>query len=211
MGDGVLFDGSGLPTPGDEHDAVVREEAASYERVADVPPVDDEVEQAVVNAMLGRPSRARSAVAQRCAHGLPTVLRVDPRLEDGTPFPTVFWLTCPLVSRAVGTLESQQVMAMFNRWLAQDQEVADELAGASRRYVGFRDELGGPLPGSPSAGGMPGHVKCLHTHAGHTLATGDNVIGHETLDRVLPVACAGPCVDVDTVMERWGPDGSEVH
>lgn len=207
----MLFDDSGLPTPGDATDAVVREDAASYERVAAVPPIDDDVERAVVAALLGRPSRARSAVAHRCAHGLPTVLRVDPRLRDGTPFPTTFWLTCPLVKRAVGTLEADRVMAGFNDRLAEDEDLASGYAGASERYVAFRDRLGGRLPGDPSAGGMPGHVKCLHTHAGHTLATGDNVVGHRTLDRVLPVACPGPCVDADTALDRWGPDGSEVR
>lgn len=207
----MLFDDSGLPTPGDEQDAVVREEAASYARAAAVPPIGGEVEEAVVSALLGRPSRARSAVAQRCAHGLPTVLRVDPRLDDGTPFPTVFWLACPLVKRAVGALESEQVMVMLNDRLDEDEDFAAAYAIASGRYVGFRDELGGPLPGAPSAGGMPGHVKCLHTAVGHTLATGDNVVGHEALERILPIACPGPCVDLDTVVDEWGPDGSEVR
>ncbi len=207
----MLFDDSGLPAPGDPADAVVREEDASYERAAEVPPVTDEVEHAVVAALLGRPSRARSAVAHRCAHGLPTVLRVDPRLRDGTPFPTTFWLTCPLVRRAVGTLEADRVMAGLNDRLADDEDLAAAYAAASERYVAFRDRLGGRLPGDPSAGGMPGHIKCLHTHAGHALATGDNAVGHLALDQVLPVACPGPCVDEDTALDRWGPGGSEVR
>ena len=206
----VLFDDSGLPAPGSTDDAVVREDEASYERAAAVSPIEGAVEQAVVAALLGRPSRSRSAVAQRCTHGLPTVLRVDPRLEDGTPFPTVFWLTCPLVRRAVGTLEADQVMAGFNERMDGDEDLQREYAEASQRYVAFRDELGDPLPGDPSAGGMPGHIKCLHTHAGHTLATGDNWVGHATLDHVLPVRCEAPCVDLDTVVQEWGDDGSEV-
>lgn len=207
----MLFDDSGLPTPGGTADAVVRQHDASYERAAAVPPIEGELEEAVVAALLGRPSRARSAVAHRCAHGLPTVLRVDPRLADGTPFPTVFWLTCPLLLRAVGTLEAEQAMVAINERLASDEDFAATYDGASDRYVSFRDELGGPLPGNPSAGGMPGHVKCLHTHAGHTLATGDNVVGELVLDEVLPVACPGPCVDLDTVVDRWGEGGSEVR
>jgi hypothetical protein len=207
----VLFDDSGLPTPGSTSDAVVRQDEASYERAAAVPPIEGGLEQAVVAALLGRPSRARSAVAHRCVHGLPTVLRVDPRLTDGTPFPTVFWLTCPLVVRAVGTLEAEQAMVAINERLGTDEDFAAAYAAASDRYVTFRDELGGPLPSDPSAGGMPGHVKCLHTHAGHTLATGDNVVGELVLDEVLPVPCPGPCVDVDTVVDRWGEGGSEVR
>ena len=207
----MLFDDSGLPAPGDEHDAVVLERDASYERAASTPVIEGEVEEAVVAALLGRPSRASSAVAHRCAHGLPTVLRVDARLEDGTPFPTLFWLTCPLVSRAVGTLESEQVMVELNARLEEDPAFRAAYANASDRYVALRDDLGGPLPGSPSAGGMPGHVKCLHTAVGHTLATGDNVVGRAALERILPVACPGPCVDLDTVVEQWGEDGSEVR
>ncbi len=207
----MVFEESGLPTNGSVEDAVVRDPDASYERAAAVPIVTDPVEKAVVSALLGRPSRGESAVAHRCTHGLPTVVRVSPRLKDGTPFPTVFWLTCPLVKRNVGTLEADQVMVGLNQRLAEEPELAAEYAAGSERFVAFRDELGGPLPGNTSAGGMPGHIKCLHVHAGHTLATNDNVIGHEALDRSLPIACPAPCVDLDTVLDEWGEDGTKAE
>ncbi len=202
----MVFESSGLPTNGSVEDAVIRDPDASYERAAAVPLVTDPTEKAIVSALLGRPSRGESAVAHRCHHGMPTVVRVSPRLKGGTPFPTVFWLTCPLVKKHVGTLEADQVMVGLNERLDAEPELAEEYAAGSDRYIAFRDELGGPLPGNSSAGGMPGHIKCLHVHAGHTLATGDNPIGHETLDRVLPLACPAPCVDVDTVLEEWGTD-----
>jgi hypothetical protein len=201
----VVFESSGLPANGTPNDAVRRDADASYGRAAAVPFVTDPVEKAVISALLGRPSRGESAVAHRCVYGIPTVVRVSPRLQDGTPFPTVFWLTCPLVKKHVGTLEADQVMVGLNERLQAEPELAEEYAAGSDRYVAFRDELGGPLPANNSAGGMPGHIKCLHVHAGHTLATGDNPIGNETLDRVLPLACDGPCVDVDTVLDEWGP------
>lgn len=207
----MVFEDAGVPALGTPDDAVQRDPDAGYERVAGLPVVADPVEKAVIAAQLGRPSRADSAVAHRCAHGLPTSIRVDPRLEDGTPFPTTFWLTCPLVKKHVGTLEADQVMAGLNERLATDGEFAAEYEAAAQRYVAFRDTLGEPLPGSPRAGGAEGHIKCLHSHAGHTLATNDNVVGHETLDRVLPMPCPAPCVDLDTVTDEWGPDGTEVH
>ena len=58
------------------------------------------------------------------------------------------------------------------------------------------------LPGNPYAGGNPKYVKCLHVHAGHHLATGDNVIGAWTVEAARPVPCSGPCVSDDDV-EAW--------
>ena len=207
----MVFEDAAVPALGTPADAVQRDPGASYERCADLPLVTDELEQAVIAAQLGRPSRAASAVAHRCAHGLPTVLRVDPRLEDGTPFPTTFWSSCPLVNKHVGTLEADHVMAGFNERLDEDEAFAEAYDQAGQRYVAFRQTLGDPLPGTPRAGGARGHVKCLHSHVGHTLATGDNVVGHASLDRILPLACPAPCVDLDTVVDEWGPDGTEVH
>ncbi|MBW3606161.1 MAG: DUF501 domain-containing protein [Actinobacteria bacterium] len=145
--------------------------------------------------MIGRPLRGRSAAAVRCAWGLPAVLRVAPRLDDGTPFPTTFWLSCPLASRAVGRLEASGVMRELTARLADDQALADAYADAHERYVATRDALGPPVPGDPSAGGMPGRVKCLHALYGHHLATGDNPVGAWVAERVEPLACPAPCVD----------------
>lgn len=123
------------------------------------------------------------------------MVRVAPKLEDGTPFPTTFWLSCPALRSAIGTLEADQSMVGLNDRLQDDGEFAGEYAAAHERYVGFRDDLGGQLEGDPGAGGMPGYVKCLHVHAAHHLATGDNVVGAWTVDAAAPVRCHGPCVD----------------
>ena len=128
----MVFEDAAVPALGTPADAVQRDPGASYERCADLPLVTDELEQAVIAAQLGRPSRAASAVAHRCAHGLPTVLRVDPRLEDGTPFPTTFWSSCPLVNKHVGTLEADHVMAGFNERLDEDSSKgALQIAGGA--------------------------------------------------------------------------------
>ena len=170
---------------------------ASYEAQLARPEIDD-AEVAVVEAMIGRPLRGRSAAAVRCRWGLPAVLRVAPRLEDGTPFPTLFWLACPLANRHIGTLEASGVMVDLNRRIAEEPALSQEYADAAARYIAARDALGGgPLPrAAAAAGGMPGRVKCLHSLYGHHLATRDNPIGAWAADQIEPMACPAPCVPV---------------
>lgn len=145
-------------------------------------------------AMIGRPLRGRSAAAVRCAWGLPAVLRVDPALDDGTPFPTTFWLACPLAAKHVARLESEGVMEELTEQVRRDPDLAAAYRRAHDRYVALRDRLGPPVPGDPSAGGMPDRVKCLHALYAHRLATGDNPVGAWVADRVEPMPCSGPCV-----------------
>ncbi len=175
-------------------DAVARDPAAGYRRAAAAPAADAD-ERAVVSAQLGRPARGEVAVVHRCVFGLPTVVRVGPRLGDGTPFPTVFWLTCPRLVSEVGRLESDGAMDEMTARLDANPDAAAGYRAAAERYVAFRDALGGPLPGDPAAGGMPGRIKCLHAHAAHARAADDNPVGRWTLDRATPLACDGPCVD----------------
>jgi hypothetical protein len=182
-------------------DALTRDAEASYERALAAPPADA-MTIAVLTEQLGRPARGRPAVVHRCGHGLPTVVRVDPRLEDGTPFPTTFWLACPLARSAVGRLEADHEMVRMNERLAEEPALQDEYTATAERFVAFRDRLGepsAPLEGAPTAGGMPRRVKCLHVHVAHHLATGDNPFGAEAAERILPMACPAPCVDVAAI------------
>lgn len=155
--------------------------------------------------MIGRPLRGRSAAAVRCAWGLPAVLRVDPALQDGTPFPTTFWLACPLATKYVSRLEGDGVMSGLTDRLATDVDLAAGYARAHERYLAVRSELGPPVPGEPSAGGMPERVKCLHALYAHYLATGDNPVGAWVAERVEPMACPAPCVTPD----GGGPAGQQ--
>lgn len=167
---------------------------ASYAAQRERPPLDGD-EARVAAAMIGRPLRGQSAAAVRCAWGLPAVLQVRPQLDDGTPFPTTFWLACPLASKHVGRLEAEGAMVGYNELLA-DRNVAEAYTAAHERYVAFRNELGAPVPRNPSAGGMPARVKCLHSLYAHHLATRDNPIGERVAGQLEPMACPGPCVDV---------------
>jgi uncharacterized protein len=184
---------------------------ASYAAQSERPYLGKDAHE-LASTMVGRPLRGRSAAAVTCAWGLPAVLRVDPRLRDGTPFPTTFWLSCPLACTHVGRLEAAGAMRVLNARLAAEPQLAADYAAASERYVAFRDRLGGPLPSSASAGGMPGRVKCLHALYGHHLATRDNPLGAAVAAQVEPMACPQPCVGRDedgrplrTATGRTGP------
>lgn len=181
----ITAPGEVLPDPG-----------ASYTHAATAPDASPH-DVDVISAQLGRPARGKPAVMHRCSFGLPTVVRVAPRLEDGTPFPTTFWLSCPLLRSRVGTLEADHAMVGFNERLQADETLARDYTASHERYVAFRDDLDTPLPGSPGNGGMPGYVKCLHVHVGHFLATGDNPVGEETFAMLEPVHCPAPCVPSD--------------
>ena len=133
---------------------------------------------------LGRVPRGVVAIAARCVCGRPTVVRTAPRLDDGTPFPTSYYLTHPAAVKGCSTLEAEHLMETFNAELADDAELAAAYAAAHDDYLARRAELGQvPEIEGVSAGGMPTRVKCLHALLGHTLAAGVGVnpIGDRTL------------------------------
>jgi hypothetical protein len=155
-----------------------------------------------VAAQLGRAPRGVRAVAHRCACGLPDVIESSPRLPDGTPFPTLYYLTCPKAASAIGTLEASGLMREMTERLAADPSLAEKYAMAHEDYLERRQSAAGdeglePLPeGTQSAGGMPARVKCLHALVAHELAVpGSNPFGREALD-ALPEWWRGrPCVE----------------
>ena len=158
-------------------------------------------DQAVVAAQLGRVPRAIRAVAHRCPCGQPDVVETAPRLPDGTPFPTLYYLTCPRAAAALGGLEAAGLMRAMTERLATDGELRAAHQRAHRDYLARRDAAAvtdelEPLPaGTQSAGGMPDRVKCLHALAAHELAVpGANPFGREALDAAGPWWSRGPCV-----------------
>ncbi|MDT0310620.1 DUF501 domain-containing protein [Streptomyces sp. DSM 44917] len=165
------------PTPGPP-DAVATEEDAR-----------------AVQAQIGRPPRGLRAVAHRCPCGNPDVVETAPRLPDGTPFPTTYYLTCPRAASAIGTLEADGVMREMTARLAADPELADAYRAAHEDYLARRDAIE-VLPGFPSAGGMPDRVKCLHVLVAHSLAAGPGVnpLGDEALALLPEWWRKGPCV-----------------
>lgn len=131
-----------------------------------------------VSRQLGRPARDIVAVAARCACGRPTVVQTAPRLGDGTPFPTTYYLTHRGATAAVSALEASGLMAEYQQRLADDPEFAAQYLAAHQAYIADRDKIGGEQVSEIagiSAGGMPTRVKCLHALVGHALAAGPGV------------------------------------
>jgi hypothetical protein len=157
-------------------------------------------DRVAVAAQLGRVPRAMRAVAHRCPCGLPDVVETSPRLADETPFPTLYYLTCPRASSAVGRLEASGIMREMADRLRSDPELATAYRSAHEAYLTRRAELGDvPEIDGVSAGGMPTRVKCLHALLAHALAAGPGVnpIGDEVRAAVGEWWAAGPCVSVE--------------
>lgn len=158
-----------------------------------------------VAAQLGRPPRGLRAVAHRCPCGLPDVVETAPRLEDGTPFPTLYYLTCPRATAAIGALEAVGLMREMTARLAEDPRIREAYEDAHRDYLARRDAAAKdegvePLEqGTQSAGGMPERVKCLHALAAHELAVpGANPFGRAALDAAGPWWDRGPCISQES-------------
>jgi hypothetical protein len=155
---------------------------------------------AAVEAQLGRPPRGVLGVAHRCRCGLPDVVATAPRLNDGTPFPTTYYLTCPRAASAIGTLEATGTMREMTDRLAVDPELAAAHRRAHLDYLHRRSRFGVvPEIAEVSAGGMPDRVKCLHVLVAHALAAGSGVnpLGDEALAALPDWSAGGPCVLVD--------------
>jgi hypothetical protein len=137
---------------------------------------------AAVGRQLGREPRGVLAIAYRCPNGEPGVIKTAPRLPDGTPFPTLYYLTHPALTAAASRLESSGVMKEMTARLAADPELAASYRCAHESYLAERDAVE-PLGTKVSAGGMPDRVKCLHVLIAHALAKGRGVnpLGDEAL------------------------------
>jgi hypothetical protein len=163
-------------------------------------PVSD-ADLAVLRQQLGRPARGVVGIAARCVCGNPTVAATAPRLDDGTPFPTFYYLTHPGATAAMSALEATQVMREFSDELAADDELAAHYSAAHEAYLRDRAGYGAveEIEGI-SAGGMPVRVKCLHALAAHALAAGPGVnpFGDRALARSTwsPERCS--CVEPGT-------------
>jgi hypothetical protein len=140
-------------------------------------------------------------VAHRCPCGQPDVVETAPRLDDGTPFPTTYYLTCPRATGAVSTLESQGMMREMTERLAADPELAAAYRRAHEDYLARRAALGAvPEIAGTSAGGMPTRVKCLHVLVGHSLAAGPGVnpLGDEAVAALPQWWAGGPCTSAES-------------
>jgi hypothetical protein len=136
----------------------------------------------VVARQLGREPRGVLEIAYRCPNGEPAVVKTAPKLPDGTPFPTLYYLTHPVLTAAASRLESTGLMCHLTERLRRDFRLAAAYRRAHESYLGERNAIES-LGTTVSAGGMPDRVKCLHVLIAHSLAKGPglNPFGDETL------------------------------
>ncbi len=160
----------------------------------------------VLEVQIGRPLRAESQVVVRCHLDLPVVAEVPPILDDGTPFPTRYWLSCPLASTRIGRLESIGGVRRMEAKVESDPLLRARLQEAHRRYARERDRLlpegESPRPGGGVAGATAG-VKCLHAHYADHAAGNDNPVGEIVAAWVEPLDCDQPCVVGDAANPAW--------
>ena len=170
--------------------------------MSDTPATESDL--TVLAAQLGREPRGVVAIAARCVCGNPTVVHTAPRLPDGTPFPTQYYLTHPEAAAAVSTLEARGVMKDLTARLAEEPALAEHYARAHQIYLEERYAIEDvPEIHGISAGGMPDRVKCLHVLVGHALAAGPGVnpLGDEALTMIRghwrPDRCTCPAIETD--------------
>jgi len=159
-------------------------------------------DQRIITRQLGRQIRGLIEVAVRCQYGYPQAIRVYPLLE-GQPFPTLFWLTCPFLCRAISQLESAGWIGRIERLLHKDGDLKRRMNNAHRAYIGERHELLSvedradlvDIAASKSLlekgiGGISDlrHVKCLHLHVAHALVR-TNPVGEIVLRHLLQHTC----------------------
>ncbi|MFE9578478.1 DUF501 domain-containing protein [Nocardia sp. NPDC006044] len=129
---------------------------------------------AIIAKQLGREPRGVLAVAYRTPDGIPAVVKTAPRLPDGTPFPTLYYLTDPRLTAEASRQESAGVMREMTERLGSDPELAAAYLAAHQSYLAERNEIES-LGTDFTGGGMPERVKCLHVLIAHALAKGPGV------------------------------------
>ena len=162
----------------------------------------------VLAAQLGRPLRGSGRVAARCHLALPVVIQAEPELEDGTPFPTLYYLTCPLARIRVSRLEAAGWVRDLTTRLETDAAFKAAFDRAQADYAAARDAR---LPAdSPvrerlagGVGGSRGGVKCVHAHYAHHAAGGENPVGRWAAARIEPLDCERPCVVDGVKSPAW--------
>jgi len=160
----------------------------------------------VIEIQVGRPLRAPSDVVARCHLGLPVVVRVPPHLDDGTPFPTRYWLTCPLATTRIGRLEGAGGVKRMEGKAQADPAFAAALERAHTSYAAERDaaieRAEAPAP-TGGVGGTARGVKCLHAHYAHHAAGGVNPVGELVDGWIGPLDCIVPCVIDGDMNPDW--------
>ncbi|HUO46551.1 MAG TPA: DUF501 domain-containing protein [Acidimicrobiia bacterium] len=163
-------------------------------------------DQSIIAAQIGRDLRAHSGVAARCPLDLPLTIEVPPVLDDGTPFPTRYWLSCPLAVKRIARIESVGGVKDMDFRVEHDPDFAGALNLAHIRYGAERDALIPVDAGHRPAGGVAGAVrgvKCLHAHYADHVVGNQNPVGALVAPLVEPLNCTIPCVQDGARNPEW--------
>lgn len=144
--------------------------------------MDDD--RALVAKQLGREPRAFLRVARRCPFGRPAVTQQAAFGNDGQPFPTTFWLTCPAAVAKVSRLEAGGGVERWSTVARQDRELAASLAQADADQRALRPELDAGIGGAREDAGS---LKCLHAHVAFALARPGYELGERILAELEPL------------------------
>ena len=156
-------------------------------------------DHAVISWQLGRPARAVRSVAVRCPYGFPAVTEQRPFDEEGRPFPTTYYLTCPWLVGAVSRVEAGGGVARWTREASSDPALGRSLAAADEEQQRLRPELAGGIAGRRNGGGL----KCLHAHAAWALARPGYELGERILGEIDALWCPdGRCAAAEPSVER---------
>ena len=173
---------------------------------------EGERDSEVLALQIGRPLRAASKVLRRCNLGLPIVAEVPPILDTGEPFPTRYWLACPLAHRRIARLEGEGGVRAAQAKIDADPALREAVEAAHARHSREREALvpvGVHHRPSGGVGGSSGGVKCLHAHYADFSAGNDNPIGRDLHEVIGEPRCKAPCVAiVDGELQR-NPDWRE--
>ncbi|MDY0087151.1 MAG: DUF501 domain-containing protein [Coriobacteriia bacterium] len=122
----------------------------------------------------------------RCLWRFPQVLATPPVLDDGTLFPTLYWLSCPWLVEGVSARESDGDVAAWASRLADTPELASRMRTADEHYRDRRANIARGLVDPCGGVGIAGQrdplaTKCLHAHTAAALAGIEDPVGCELL------------------------------
>jgi hypothetical protein len=162
-------------------------------------------DRALVERQLGRAPRVFRRVVRRCPYGLPAVTEQDPYDEQGEPFPTTFYVTCPHLVAALARIEAGGGVERWSAAVEREPALAADLERATEEQRSLRRELAAGRVGSDGGsslelgiggGGNPRRLKCLHAHAAFALARPGYELGARILAEVEPLWPADGCCTI---------------
>jgi len=156
----------------------------------------------IVEQQIDRKLRIDSEVSCRCHLNIPAVIKVPPKLEDGTPFPTTYWLTCPMYNKKIGSLESQGLIKELDKEIINNPDLKKQWKSRQISYEQEREKLETEDIGPKASGGVGGakeSIKCLHSHTADELSTGMNIIGKIVIESIGGFNCEEACIDIKTL------------